>query len=158
MLPSEVDLSYAAGALDSDGYITVHRKLGKARLNGSRSYVYSPRIGLGQIDRTVPDWLRATFGVGQVYEIVKTRSGVRAFVWQTYSRDSASVARLVLPYLKLKRERAALVIELAEDLASGRIDEPNRERLFAAIRALQSRTYRPAPLDEFPSVGALTPA
>lgn len=153
-MPSEIDLAYAAGAIDADGYISVHRTLGKRRLDGGRSYVYSPRIGLGQIDRTVPYWLAEMFGVGQVYEIVKTRSGVPSFVWQTYNRHSATVARLILPYLKIKRARAVLLIELADLLASRSIDEAERSRLFDAIRAQQSRTY----MRREPATCILTPA
>jgi hypothetical protein len=144
--PSETALAYAAGVIDSDGHITASRKLGKQRLDGSRSYVYAPRIGVGQIKSVVPEWFVVTFGVGAVFEVELRPGRVRAFLWQAYSAEAAFVVRLLVPYLLLKRRQASLVIELAELLAARKArvplsaeDEARRMRLYEQIRSCQQR-------------------
>jgi hypothetical protein len=141
---SKLDLAYAAGAIDSDGHISCTRKIG-----ARGAYIYMPRIGIGQINRTVPDWFAATFEVGRVYEIEPKNGRIRMFIWQAYTAQAASVARLLIPFLKIKVRQAELVVEMAETIVA-RGSSERRDVLYAGIRECQ-QPRRPNPTVPVPA-------
>jgi hypothetical protein len=112
--PNDVDvltLAYLAGAMDADGYFSVH----KSSNGGGRRYwnkTYSPRIGLGQVTRAVPELLRQTFGGTSMR--IEQRGGRHRpiFRWLATNKRAVSACQFLIPYLRLKAEQAKLLVEL----------------------------------------------
>jgi hypothetical protein len=106
-----VTLAYLAGAMDADGHFSIQkssRKSDPAFWNPT----YSPRIGLGQVTRAVPELLRKLFGG----TIVLQQPGGRnrpIFRWQAANRLAVRACECLLPYLRLKAEQARLLVELS---------------------------------------------
>jgi len=108
-------LAYLAGAIDSDGHITVQRtrKNVKANRCGPVIYYY-PKFGLSQTEPIIPALLSETFG-GRVYTHQPKNPKHKLWhVWQAGDVRAVSGLRLLLPYLRLKKEQAVLVIRLGE--------------------------------------------
>jgi hypothetical protein len=109
--PDAVTLAYLAGAMDADGHFSVH----KSSKKGNRvlwNETYSPRIGLGQVTKVVPELLRKTFG-GTIR--IEQRSGRnRPLVrWLVTNKRAGRACADLLPYLRIKAEQARLLVDLS---------------------------------------------
>jgi hypothetical protein len=146
-------LAYLAGVIDSDGYVSATRSIRKGRV------YYGASVGIAGTDRQPHDLAASIFG-GRVYCYVPT--GTRAhykpqFHWQRYGESARPFLTQVVPYLRIKRTRALLALELQDVLAEARLavnDDPcpwapaerNRRLLLdvlvAEIQAQQGRSGR----------------
>lgn len=142
-------LAYAAGVLDSDGYLGISRNTYHMRVIGdSKAPSYSERICVRQNEATIPEFLRTTFG-GSVY-CERHRHGNRTlgFRWDIRAKQAAHVIRLVLPFLRLKRQQAELLLALHEDK---RLHRPpltsdvliRRAVWFEELKALHNHGIKP---------------
>jgi hypothetical protein len=112
--PNDLDavtLAYLAGAMDADGYFSVH----KSSKRGGRQFwneTYSPRIGLGQVTKAVPELLRKTFGGTSMR--IEQRGGRNRdiFRWLATNKRAVRACEFLIPYLRLKGEQAKLLVEL----------------------------------------------
>lgn len=106
---SNVDLAYMAGVLDSDGYIGVNmRKAGKWAAN------YQPRVQVKQVTPEAPDLFHASFG-GHIYlNQPSAERGRPLWCWQVHSAACGSILTALLPYLRIKPDRARNAIDLCE--------------------------------------------
>lgn len=121
---SDVDLAYAAGVIDSDGYIGIHRSDYAMRVRGdARQAVYIPRVQVKQVEPGAIDLLHSLFG-GHRYEGKPTAARGRPLhVWATHSRMAGNVCRAVLPFLRIKQAQAENAVTVCSINA-----EPNRRR------------------------------
>jgi hypothetical protein len=106
-------VAYFAGALDADGWFTIHRSTQRKRNKGDcKSPVYSPRVGLGQVQEVVPRLLQEHFG-GVVY-LTKpsTVNSKPQFKYLASDSMAVRICEAVLPYLRIKGERAQVLLEL----------------------------------------------
>lgn len=144
-------LAYLAGVIDSDGYVSAARSRHKGRL------YYGAAVGIAGTDRQPHDLAARIFG-GNVrcYLPRGPRSHHKPqFQWQRYGESARPVLEAVLPYLRVKRDRASLALELQDLLLEARMPEdaepfgwapagwdhrPSADVLVAEIRAQQSRT------------------
>lgn len=111
-LHQEIDLAYAAGVLDSDGCVCVARQ---KRRNGLSVY-YTIAVNVTMNTDEVPLWFQSKFG-GKLSKTTPSKQpGNERFTpiwrWAVYCSNAACFLRLVAPYLKLKKYRATLAIEL----------------------------------------------
>lgn len=104
--PTAVDLAYAAGIIDGEGSIGWYKpKASKA--------TYRVRVSVAMTDIEGPSHMADVFG-GRVFEQGrKTGTGKTMYVWQLTCKNAANALELVEPYLKVKRGKAALAIDLA---------------------------------------------
>lgn len=159
------DLAYAAGVIDSDGYIGVHRSDYAMRVRGDASQVvYSARVQLKQVTPQAVEFMHVTFG-GHRYEAKATAARGRPLLaWAVHSAAAGRVCRLVLPYLRIKREQALNVMEVCEinsgpsrrgwDLPEVDPDEPLLPLLEAARLAGRSPdvAYQSAHIGNIPVI------
>jgi len=136
---SQTDLAYAAGVIDSDGCVTASRS---KMVNGISFRI---AVSMTNIQDQIPLWFKETFG-GRISKTTVTRSGKKIFnstyKWQLQCRKAADFLELIVPYLKLKKERSEAAIKLAR---LHRIKGANGHRIAG------SGTYRAgnfAPLTE----------
>lgn len=103
-------LAYLAGIVDADGFITVHRKAGKART------YFSPVIGITGTRREPHDLAAEEFG-GRVRDYVnRSDRNRRMFQWGRSSEPAVTVIAALRPYLRVKARQADLALHLAETL------------------------------------------
>ena len=110
---SPTDLAYAAGVVDSDGYIGVHRNTYAMRVRGDASQaIYQPRVAVKQVTPQALDLLHRLFG-GHRYLNKPQSHGSRPLMgWAVHSAAAGVVCEALLPYLRIKRAQAENVIEV----------------------------------------------
>jgi hypothetical protein len=131
--------------MDADGHFSVH----KSSKKGDRLFwneTYSPRIGLGQVTKVVPELLRKTSGGTTVR--VEQRGGRNRplFRWLATNKRAVRACACLLPYLRILphyralRDDAALVEALRQELRAGYVvlTRP-RERVFLACCRTRER-------------------
>lgn len=117
-----LELAYAAGVVDSDGSIGVHRNSYAMRVRGDAGQmVYMPRVTVKQVTPQAVDLLYGMFG-GHRYAGKPTATRGRPLIaWNAHSAIAARACEAMLPFLRIKREQALNAIELGRLNAS-----PNR--------------------------------
>lgn len=117
---SPTDLAYAAGVVDSDGYIGVHKNTYAQRVRGDATQaVYQPRVAVKQVTPQALDLLHETFGGHRLGAAPNTKRGRPLQVWTVHSAQAGRVCELLLPYLRIKRAQAENVIEVCSINAEG---------------------------------------
>lgn len=100
-----VDLAWAAGFIDGEGYIGVDR-CGQ-NTNGYISYTVSLKVA--QVVRAPLDKLQKLFG-GKIREMANT-GGNTIYHWRLFGDKALPVLQRLLPYLIVKHKAAVLAIE-----------------------------------------------
>ena len=102
-----VDLAYAAGVIDSDGYIGVHRSDYAMRVRGDAGQaVYAGRVQVKQVTPEAIDMLSALFGGYRGVGRAATTKRRPLYVWSVHSAACGPVLEAVLPYLRIKDAQA----------------------------------------------------
>lgn len=142
----DVDLAYLAGIVDADGMISVQRSLRPQRM------YYAARVGITGAARAPHDLAAGLFG-GNVRSCV-IRPGTRPqFVWMLHGTRAVPVLRALAPFLRVKREQAAVALAVQAVLAEG-YDGARLHELRAECSALNFRS-RPS-LDWTPAAAGET--
>ena len=161
----DIDLAYAAGVIDSDGYIGVKRNDYGQRVRGDAGQpVYAPRVLVKQVTPEAVDLLHEMFGGYRGDARPSATNGRPLFTWEAHSANAVRACEAVLPYLRIKREQALNAIECGRlnagasrrgwDLPDVLPDEPLVPLLEAARRAGRSPevAYQSAHLGNIPVV------
>jgi excisionase family DNA binding protein len=120
MTSAPTDLAYAAGVIDSDGWIGVHRNTYAARVRGDATQaVYSPRVAVKQVTPQALDLLHLLFGGHRYDSKPSAARGRPLLTWQVHSAAAGRVLQQLLPYLRIKREQALNALEVVQMNASG---------------------------------------
>lgn len=108
-----ITLAYLAGAMDSDGFFGIKRSTYHMRVRGDASQpTFSERCGLKQTADVVPKLLKETFGGNIAIQNASTEHGKLLYGWDATDKVAANAARLLLPYLKIKKRQAEFLLEL----------------------------------------------
>lgn len=110
MQTDSTDLAYLAGVIDADGYVTATRSR-----HGGRVY-FGAQVGITG-SCSAPHTLAAQIFGGNVSHHQPTRDRAHhrtQYHWQRGGSRAVPVITAVLPYLRVKYERARLVLELQE--------------------------------------------
>ena len=96
---SNTEIAYFAGLFDGEGSIAVYTNKGDK----------SARFGItvGMVNPTVIEELRLAFG-GSIYK--QMRAGRPVYYWRTFGKRAELVLKILLPFLRVKREEAELAI------------------------------------------------
>lgn len=106
-------LSYLAGCLDSDGYFGIKKSTYNQRvLKDSKNPSYQEKIQLKQVYETVPKLLQEVFGGSYYKEKPSTKNGRVLYVWNVSNKQAADAARKLLPFLRLKKKQASLLLAI----------------------------------------------
>lgn len=106
----ETDLAYLAGMIDADGYVTASYVDRGAILPD-----VGAQIGITGSRREPHDLAAGIFG-GNVSCHVPLSGHKPQFHWQRAGRSAVPVLSALLPYLRVKREPAELVLALQDQL------------------------------------------
>ncbi len=106
-------LAYLAGVLDSDGYFTVRRSTYAMRVRGDAGApIYSERVGCKQVQPEAIELLHEYFGGYRSIQKPSAKNGKPLHSWMVTDKQAAAVALALLPYLRLKRRQATLLLNL----------------------------------------------
>lgn len=142
--------AYLAGAIDADGFITIQRSTPSAtRKDGRRSTYYTAKVGLSETNPIIPTLLYETFGGWLGTHQPKNPNHRCWYVWQSTNQLAANVVNALMPFLRLKRRQAELLLEFCEQVAAtppGKPISPDqtaiREALFYDVTSLNEPRNR----------------
>lgn len=122
--PTDTELAYCAGVLDSDGHIGVHVNWYKVKagpFQDSKQPTYQPRCSVKQLDHQAVELFGELFG-GHFYADNSNVRGSRRPIntWSVHSRATGVVVAALLPHLRIKRRQAQLALDLCALNASPR--------------------------------------
>lgn len=101
MVLNKEEIAYLAGFIDADGTISINFDRGK----------YIPYISISNTNRPVLDYFHNLIGKGAVCEHKKTKKNYStAYSIRWVYDKSLEISELCLPYLHVKRDRAALLV------------------------------------------------
>lgn len=116
----DTTLAYLAGAIDSDGSIGIKRSTYHIRVRkDAKNATYSERIQLKQVTPQIPELLKECFGGAFRIEKPSTQDGKPLFSYGCTDKQAARACELMLPYLRVKRRQAELVLELRKSKQPG---------------------------------------
>lgn len=157
-----MNIAYAAGLFDGEGYIRVARW----KKPNSIHVRYQLIAGIGMTYLPVIQQLQQSFGgsVNQNRHDLRNKNARIVFTWHTASQTAAGFLKLVFPHLIVKREEVELALQLQANIDEYRYKlghhhslHPDRDRIFAyrqeladQILALKKRSYPPL-VDSGPS-------
>jgi hypothetical protein len=119
-LPTSEELAYTAGFIDADGSILIERRVEARQQHG---IIFTPRIVASGIYPAPLELFQRLFG-GHCYEQKSLTPGTVAangivhrrqmFQWGVQGKRAVRVARLLLPFLRIKQFQAVKLIEFQD--------------------------------------------
>lgn len=105
-------LSYLAGLLDADGFFSIMCNSSGQKKFGRANPQWFECIGLKQVCDVGPKLLKETFG-GSIYiDKPSAVNGKPLFAWRVGSRSATECASRLLPFLRIKKRQARLLVRL----------------------------------------------
>jgi len=137
---------YLAAFTDAEGSIGITKHKRPER----RTPAYEPRLQVGNTNREVLDLYVNTFGGKITTEKRLTKGGKQVYIWNIYGVPMVEALEAMLPYLRIKREPAKLVIALHKRIQRRSQREGDskgvnqseleaRERLYQQIKPYTSK-------------------
>lgn len=118
-MPDDITLSYLAGVIDSDGFITITQALRRGR------YYFAAAVGISGT-RTEPHDLAASIWGGNVTSHQPKNPRHRTqYQWSRQGYGAVDVIEAVRPFLRVKAEQADLALRCQEHVGFGRGDDPH---------------------------------
>ena len=106
---SLVELSYTAGFIDADGYISINRYCPRKEKTGT--YGYNLRIGAVNTNKKILLWFQRKFG-GFIYKRqVISKKHKQTYAWYLDSKKAEGFLRKIYPYLRIKKDRADIAFK-----------------------------------------------
>lgn len=138
-------LSYMAGIIDGEGTIRINKaNMTKTKQVRYANPKYAASISLGMTDRQIPDLFVEVFGGKTRLECVQgNRKPI--YRWGTSGRiGTQAILKQLLPYLRVKRKQAELVIDFCErcqrpyqaNLGLSELELRFREDVYQKVRKL----------------------
>src|SRR4051794_10427350 len=114
-----LDLAYLAGVMDSDGCISIGVDM--SDVSKGKSPRFFELIAVHQVQPEAVQLCYELFGGNMSVKKPACGSGRSLFAWSARNQIAVSVARALLPYLRLKRTQAEIVLALRAIKDRGRI-------------------------------------
>lgn len=118
-MPSEIDLAYIAGLVDGEAYIGVKRTAAY-RCQGKVTTGFHARIQIRMVDEAAIKFIAETLGGWYYPEKPNAHKGRMLYCYQASDKSAETILRLLLPYLRVKRAVAKVVLSLRDLQAEGR--------------------------------------
>jgi hypothetical protein len=106
----ETDKAYIAGLLDGEAYIGI--KKSNNRHNGTVNPIYQERVQVRMVDEQAIKFLTEMFGGNYHQDKPSTSNGRPLFCFQASDSKAVGILKTVLPYLRVKRDSANIVLKL----------------------------------------------
>ena len=113
--PTELELAYAAGLMDGEGYIGI-KCSERDKIQRSRSHrVY---VSLGNTDEKMVKFMLDKFGGTYYYAERKASNSKPMYTWKLSAISAVTFLGQVLPYLITKKERAEVAMEFQTTISN----------------------------------------
>ena len=130
----QTDIIYLAGFIDGEGSITMIHGIN----NG-----YSPFIAITNTNKAIIEWVQKRVGRGKIHAYEAWKEGQKPYyTWRIYNRQALELAKELLPYLKIKRVQAQLLIDYYEGFElnkQNQLANPDSSKIMGKFRALNQR-------------------
>lgn len=142
---SKYDWAYLAGILDGEGCIGVYSRSkqhkGNRQITPARSF--RPRISVTSTTHNLVDWLQTSFG-GQVEPIQSNNENWKdSYHWDLVDVQTIfAICKNTLPYLKVKKEQAELVLEFPFNVKCNQYTTELTQTTYALKESLYQRTLK----------------
>lgn len=118
---TEAEIAYLAGLFDGEGYVSIREQTRRssalrAERNGFGGCHYGLCVGISMCDEKVIKWIYDTFGGSKVIA-GHTKGHERwnlAWHWRAYGENALAILRHLYPYLRVKKEKAALAFKFQQ--------------------------------------------
>lgn len=133
---TDLDRAYLAGMFDADGHVGIY-----GRNTGPQGYA-RVRLDISNTNFELLGWIQEVTGIGSIQRKQPLNERYKpGGNWITSSEAAVSVLTQLLPYMRVKRDRAELAIEYQVGLkdAARRADVEWRERYRAEMLRLNKR-------------------
>src|SRR3990167_2210675 len=118
-MATEIEIAYCAGLIDCEGYIGIKKSKAYRNLTGRVTPGYHAILMVRMVNEEGVRFLAETLGGWYYPEKPHLKYGRLLHTWQIGHKKAECALRLVLPYLRVKRENAETVIALRELQADG---------------------------------------
>ena len=109
---SVADICWAAGIIDGEGCITIHKRNPKAEKKATRSPYYRLDIKVKMVHKPAVERLKSIFGIGTILCEKPGKNSKRvAWKWLVYGKDCIEVLKHTIPHLTVKQKDATIALE-----------------------------------------------
>ncbi len=137
---------YLAGVTDSEAHIGIIKHKRKERLTPA----YEPRLQIGNTSKNMLTIFLTNFGGRILLEKRLTRGGKEFYIWTVYGVPMVKALEAMLPFLRVKKREAELVIALQKRIwkRNERVGDNKgvssqeleaREKLYQQIKRLMGK-------------------
>lgn len=151
---TDVECAYLAGFIDGEGTIGMKRERRSHSKHGSGNYV--PYLSAANTDPQVVMWLQKVFGGGVRKRATTVGGNAKPFVWawSIGPRATVEACKVLLPFLRMKRPQAELLINGCSDRwglggATRRSSPEYWQRLEETWLLLRAMNHRGTAPDEY---------
>lgn len=137
---TEIEKAWLAGFIDGEGSIGIYRKKSK---HGRGGHDFGVRLLVVNTNQAAMDYVKALTGCGCSWI---SKKGYKAnwkpcHRWQAFGENARDLVRQLLPYLRIKRAIAELVLTMPICSRGGRSpqDIAAQEILFAQAKVMNRR-------------------
>jgi hypothetical protein len=110
----ETDKAYLAGIIDGEGCICFHKT---HKNDVIRNSSYCPRVRITNTNKPLLDWVMVTVGLGNVRRMkMYPSNNIPGYEWYINGKRCAGLLIELLPYLKVKKLQADVVIRFSETM------------------------------------------
>jgi hypothetical protein len=134
----DVDLAYLAGVVDSDGFITIHRKTKASKYTGQSATYHWLRAGISGSQTQPHELALSLFGGGISRHTPKVERFRTQCQWAVYGDNAARFLAAISPYLRVKLQQAVLGHRFQQSFGSLLFHE--REEFWKAMASLNKPT------------------
>jgi hypothetical protein len=110
------DLAYLAGILDADGSFSIHCQFPRGARKARGNPTLLPMIQIKQVQLEAIALLAEIFG-GSIRQVrASSKNGKSLFYWRVESQNAVVVTKALLPFMRLKKRQAELLVELQAEI------------------------------------------
>ena len=144
---TDIDAAYIAGLVDGEGCLSIVRQKNS---NCRGGFAYRCGFRIASSNQSIMEWLSDTIGAGCVKSHQpKMRNSKRQWSLDLWSDDAAALTTRLLPFLRIKRPNAELLLAFQNALTQ-RVGVPLtdpeiafRDECYHKSRALNQRGLKP---------------
>jgi len=108
------EYAYCAGVMDSDGCFSIKKETRYMRLGRMRHPQYLADLRITQIEPEAIYLFKDLFGGSVRCKNRKRRMPI--YIWTVQAKKAAEASRLMLPYLRIKRQQAQILLDLQANI------------------------------------------
>lgn len=121
-----IELAYIAGLFDGEGCIGIHRQKYLSRKDRKKPYkkghsnhpnsTYRSIITIANTDKEIIEYIQSCFN-GSTHQVIVHKGNPKwkdSYEWRASTKTAADIIKLLLPYLRIKRRRAEILLKYQE--------------------------------------------